>query len=42
MHTSPNELYSAFSFIGFVLSAIPFYWHLKGNVQVFTLLDHSF
>ncbi|KAF8468714.1 STE3-domain-containing protein [Russula ochroleuca] len=25
----PNELYSAFSFIGFVLCVIPFYWHLE-------------
>ena len=32
MHFPPNELYSAFSFIGFVLCAIPFYWHLKGKV----------
>jgi pheromone a factor receptor len=25
----PNELYTAFSFIGFVMCAIPFYWHLE-------------
>ena len=31
MHLPPNELYSAFSFIGFVLSTIPFYWHFKGK-----------
>ena len=31
MHLPPNELYSTFSFIGFVLSAIPFYWHFKGK-----------
>ena len=33
MHASvpPNELYSVFSFIGFVLSVIPFYWHFKGT-----------
>jgi hypothetical protein len=27
----PNELYTAFSFIGFVMCAIPFYWHLEGT-----------
>ena len=32
MHLPPNELYSVFSFIGFVLSAIPFYWHFKGKM----------
>ncbi|KAH9985325.1 pheromone A receptor-domain-containing protein [Russula vinacea] len=26
---SPNQIYTAFSFIGFVLCAIPFYWHLQ-------------
>ncbi|KAI0274469.1 pheromone A receptor-domain-containing protein [Russula aff. rugulosa BPL654] len=31
MHLPPNELYSAFSFIGFVLCAIPFYWHFKAR-----------
>ena len=31
MHLPSNELYSAFSFIGFVLSVIPFYWHFKGK-----------
>jgi hypothetical protein len=31
MHLPPNELYSAFSFFGFVLCAIPFYWHFKGK-----------
>ncbi|KAF8468718.1 STE3-like pheromone receptor [Russula ochroleuca] len=25
----PNEVYTVFSFIGFVLCAIPFYWHFK-------------
>jgi hypothetical protein len=30
MSPPPNEVYSAFSFIGFVLCAIPFYWHLEG------------
>jgi pheromone a factor receptor len=28
---SVNEFYAAFSFIGFVLCAIPFYWHLEGT-----------
>jgi hypothetical protein len=32
----PNEVYTAFSFIGFVLCAIPLYWHLEGNVEVRT------
>ncbi|KAH9986175.1 pheromone A receptor-domain-containing protein [Russula compacta] len=27
----PNELYSAFSFIGFVICAIPLYWHLEAE-----------
>ena len=27
----PNEVFSAFSFIGFVMCAIPFYWHLEGT-----------
>ena len=31
MSPPPNELYTAFSFIGFVLCAIPFYWHLQGT-----------
>jgi hypothetical protein len=44
MHLPPNELYSAFSFIGFVLCAIPFYGHFKGkvNAQLFTGLEYSF
>ncbi|KAI0271189.1 pheromone A receptor-domain-containing protein [Russula aff. rugulosa BPL654] len=29
MSPPPNEVYTAFSFIGFVLCAIPFYWHLE-------------
>jgi len=29
LHPPPNQVYSAFSFIGFVLCAIPFYWHLE-------------
>jgi len=28
-HLPPNQVYSAFSFIGFVMCAIPFYWHLE-------------
>ena len=31
---APNELFTAFSFIGFVLCAIPFYWHFKGNLRL--------
>lgn len=34
MHIPPNELYSAFSFIGFVFCTIPLYWHFKGKVQL--------
>jgi hypothetical protein len=30
MSPPPNEVFSAFSFIGFVFCAIPFYWHLEG------------
>jgi len=29
MPAPPNGVYTAFSFIGFVLCAIPFYWHLE-------------
>ncbi|KAF8468713.1 pheromone receptor [Russula ochroleuca] len=29
MSPPPNQLYSALSFIGFVMCAIPFYWHLE-------------
>jgi pheromone a factor receptor len=29
MAVPPNELFSALSFIGFVMCAIPFYWHLE-------------
>jgi pheromone a factor receptor len=28
----PNGLYSAFSFIGFLLCLIPLYWHLEGKL----------
>jgi hypothetical protein len=38
MHLPPNELYSAFSFIGFVLSVIPFYSHFKGNCATIHLI----
>ena len=31
MSPPPNGVYTAFSFIGFVLCAIPFYWHLEGT-----------
>jgi hypothetical protein len=26
-----NQVYTVFSFIGIVLSVIPFYWHLQGK-----------
>ncbi|KAI0321155.1 pheromone A receptor-domain-containing protein [Amylostereum chailletii] len=29
MAAPPNELFSVFAFAGFVLAAIPFYWHLQ-------------
>jgi len=32
MDALPNQVYTAFSFIGFVMCAIPFYWHLEGTV----------
>ncbi|KAI0250420.1 GPCR fungal pheromone mating factor [Lactifluus subvellereus] len=31
MQSPPNELYTAFSFIGFVMCAIPIYWHLEAR-----------
>ncbi|KAI0250459.1 STE3-like pheromone receptor, partial [Lactifluus subvellereus] len=31
MQPPPNELYTVFSFIGFVMCAIPMYWHLKAR-----------
>jgi pheromone a factor receptor len=31
MPPPPNGVYTAFSFIGFVFCAIPFYWHLEGT-----------
>ena len=27
----PNQVYTAFSFIGFIMCVIPFYWHLEGT-----------
>src|SRR5260370_7442380 len=33
MPPPPNGVYTAFSFIGFVLCAIPFYWHLEGTQE---------
>jgi hypothetical protein len=48
MPPPPNGVYTAFSFIGFVLCAIPFYWHLEGSwkylvigVPVFKLVWRS-
>ncbi|KAH9956847.1 GPCR fungal pheromone mating factor [Russula compacta] len=29
MDSLPNEVYAAFSFIGFLMCAIPFYWHMQ-------------
>ncbi|KAI9462940.1 pheromone A receptor-domain-containing protein [Russula earlei] len=29
MALPPNQVYSAFSFVGFLMCAIPFYWHLE-------------
>jgi len=31
----PTQVYSAFSFIAFVMCAIPFYWHLEGTRRYF-------
>jgi hypothetical protein len=31
----PNEVFSTFSFLGFVMCAIPFYWHLEGTRRYF-------
>jgi hypothetical protein len=31
MTDAPNAVYTVFSFIGFVMCAIPFYWHLEGT-----------
>jgi len=35
MGAPSNEVYSAFSFIGFVMCAIPLYWHLEGMWRYF-------
>src|SRR6266576_1228542 len=42
MPLPPNELYSAFSFIGFMLCAIPFYWHFKGKRATINLIGVFF
>ena len=34
--TYSNQIFSAFAFIGFILCAIPFYWHLEGKVYSLT------
>ncbi|KAI0056323.1 fungal pheromone STE3G-protein-coupled receptor [Artomyces pyxidatus] len=34
----PNSVFSAFAFIGFVISLIPLPWHIKGNANVGTCL----
>jgi pheromone a factor receptor len=39
MYPPPNEVYTAFSFIGFVLCAIPFYWHLEGTQKFSGMID---
>jgi len=45
-----NEVYTAFSFIGFLMCVVPFYWHLEGTWEHFpgsctgskhTLTSHS-
>jgi hypothetical protein len=36
MSPPPNHVYSAFSFIGFVITFVPFYWHLEGMRIVIT------
>ena len=42
MRLPPNELYSAFSFIGFIFCVIPFYWHFKGNCATIRLIEVLF
>ena len=46
--TYPNALFSASSFIGFLLSFIPLYWHLEGILvqrlalrYIHKLIDYS-
>jgi len=36
----PNEVYTLFAFIGFLLVTIPFPWHLEGT-DMFGLVDKS-
>ena len=33
MSPPPNGVFTAFSFIGFVLCTIPLYWHLEGTLK---------
>ena len=33
MSSIVNQIYTVFSFIGFVFSVVPFYWHLQGKPQ---------
>lgn len=40
MAVPPNELFSALSFIGFVMCTIPFYWHLEGMRRYFLRWAH--
>lgn len=42
MSPPPNHVYSAFSFIGFVLMVIPFYWHLEGTRAVIMRLEYTY
>ena len=38
----PNAVFSTFSFIGFILSLIPLYWHLEGDIRsssIYTTID---
>jgi hypothetical protein len=39
LHPPPNQVYSAFSFIGFVMCAIPFYWHLEGTSMYLCMVE---
>jgi hypothetical protein len=41
MPPPPNELYTAFSFIGFAFCVIPFYWHLEGEWRHSRGLEYS-
>ena len=36
MYSTPNELYTAFSFIGFLFCAIPLYWHLESTLGMYS------